>query len=436
MRRVAKWFWNVFLHIASFLPTLAVLLVFLRVVQPHVEERTGSWFFRGVELLPQPPTPMFLLGLLIVYGLLLFCYLQYRFVRQREFLDVVALAVDQKLPVTASLDGYLQERPRSWVREVFLFFGLGLAFPTYYLYRVRFGTYDQKMQRVLQRLEQGVPLSQALGSEPRLATAETVLAVAVGEISGRMSESLQKLQRRSVGASLLESLPRLFYPAFLLLVMLSALMFLNYFIFPKYEKIIVDLKLKMPWLTDWCIVVVRFLGKLGVILWILPLVAGFSLLWHSNSTVRWFWPILGRFYRLHQRSRVLNFLGLLTGVGKPAPEALRVLADEGRLPSEVSLRVRGTLQRIEQGEALGPSLEAAGLLPANMTALVVAAERAQHLPWALQELSLSLMNSFHRRVERWTFSLFPILIVLVGALIGLAVLGVFLPIVEMLWQLD
>src|SRR5581483_339342 len=108
-----------------------------------------------------------------------------------------------------------------------------------------------------------------------------------------------------------------------------------------------------------------------------------------------------------------RMLGALTAVGRPAPEALGLLADAPAMPAVVRRRLWRAGLAVNRGEGLAPALRAAGLLPRSMAPLVQAAEKARTLPFALAELGELLAGKAVRVARRVSMVVGPVLVVIV-----------------------
>src|SRR5205807_1621670 len=152
-----------------------------------------------------------------------------------------------------------------------------------------------------------------------------------------------------------------------------------------------DFGLRMPAVT---VAFITFTNAAMEYLWLIPLsilasaaLAGILL---ASTTVRWFFPIVGRYYRSQVRSRVLSMLSLLLEGHTPAPQALALLAAHPSLGGTPSRRLTSARFRVERGEPILDSLQRTGLLAASAVPFARAAERAQTLPWALRQLADAL----------------------------------------------
>ena len=91
--------------------------------------------------------------------------------------------------------------------------------------------------------------------------------------------------------------------------------------------------------------------------------------------------------------------------------------------------------RIKQGQPLAESLYWGGLLPAATVPLVHAAERVNNLPWALTELGDMLGNRSVRALRRFSQVVSPLFVVLIGLVVGFAVIAMFMPLIQVIQNL-
>jgi len=151
-----------------------------------------------------------------------------------------------------------------------------------------------------------------------------------------------------------------------------------------------------------------------------------------SPTLRWHAPGLGPLYRWGVQADVLRTLGRLLAVGRTVPAALAFLAVSDDLPAVARRGARKAAARVDRGEPLDAALEASGLLPTNAAPLVRSAERVRNLPWALVELGDHLAGRAVRLVRRLSLVLSPVLVVLVGLVVGFIALAMFLPLIQLL----
>lgn len=369
-----------------------------------------------------------LLFLLFFWGWQWYAYAQYRHCRQEEFLFLVQTAAVTQAPLEQILRAYLADRPSERLfRSILLFF----VFPGYYwIHRRR--SFDVRLHRLASALEHGVPLDRALLLFPGIAARETALAAAVGQYSGKLGQAMQRIPEGRTAPFWLELVPRMLYPCLVMLVMASNVAFLMIFIVPKFEKIFLEFKMRLPYATELLMASSRWCLEYPLILLVPLLAIGLVNAWLFSSRVRWHFPVLGWLYRLKARGEFLQMLGIMLETGKPLHEILERMLESRLLPSVLQTRVAGLLADLTHGEPLTASLARHGLATAATLGLIESAQKTNKLPWALQELGDAMLRRSARLSQRAAAVAFPLMIAGCGALAAFVALSMFLPLIELL----
>jgi type II secretory pathway component PulF len=328
---------------------------------------------------------------------------------------------------------YLEDRPHGVEREAWVAILLFFVFPGYYWIWHRRHSYDHKVARVARLLEAGISLPDALQATPGVVSRDTILAARVGQSSGKLAYCLRHAALWRPAALWLQVVARLLYPLLLLCCVVSIITFWMIYILPKMQRIFYEFHEALPESTERLISASYFAEEYG---WIAVAAffgfAAFVVLLFFSSPLRWYLPIIARFYRMHVQGRVLKMLGLFLDAGKPVPQALGLLASSGYFSTIARWRLRRTQRLVEQGEALANSLRRGGLLPRSMAPLVQAAERMQNLPWALTELGENRANRARRLLRNLSLATTPVFVVIIGVIVGFVVLGIFSPVIELI----
>lgn len=372
-----------------------------------------------------------------LYGIALLGFLDYREARQEELRNVLTLAVESKSPLADAVWAYVEERPRGWFREAseFVFTNM-VAIGSFWMWHRR-RRFDRKIANLAVDLESGMRLSQALWRTPGAASRETMLAVAVGESTGNLALPLRHVSETRLGPSIVEILPRLFYPLAVIVFQCLIVCFLTLFIVPKFEKIAFDLKVPLPdfvkeaygWSRWFAAVAAPFLALLIMsLLWIVPML-------FLSPEFRWRLLGVSSIERRVGQGRMLKMLGMLLNAGKTIPQALALLREHDYLGRAVQARLLVVQETIEAGQSLSAALIAQGLLPKNMAPLLQAAERARNLPWALEEAGETLVRRARTLLQRVSAIVGPVTIAILGLITAAVALAIFLPLVTILTKL-
>ena len=287
---------------------------------------------------------------------------------------------------------------------------------------------------VVEDVESGAALSEALGKHPKAFSKLYVNMIKAGEAGGALEVILQRLADFLEKAASLKSkiIGAMVYPSVVIFVAVAILTFIMVSIIPKFKKIFDEFGQSLPQMT-------RYLGEAWD--WfesfepmlVLALAAPAAVLAVIFSpTLRWHAPGLGALYRWGVQADVLRTLGRLLAVGHTVPAAMAFLAASDDLPAVARRAARRAAVRVERGEPLDAALADSGLLPPHAAALVRSAGLVRNLPWALVELGDHLAGRAVRLVRRLSLVLSPLLVALVGVVVGFIALAMFLPLIQLL----
>lgn len=368
-------------------------------------------------------------------GYATYVYVRYRQGRQDELLQVMAAAVEAKVPLVPALRAYLGERPpRGAIQAVFMGV-LQVILPGSILVWVWlwYHRYDLKLEQFIDHLGEGESLAHALHEVPQVLGSEARFAAVLGEETDTLGICLRKAERERLAAAWLEVGPRLLYPAVILFAVTGVVSFLMTMIVPKFKRIFDEFGATLPSSTRTLIDV--WYAIQGFVLLVPVAMFGFVVfvgLLIGNTAVRWYAPVFGRFYRWEVQGQILRALGILLSIGKTVPAALEFLIRSPEMPRVVRSRLESARDAVEAGQPLGEALYAAGLLPRGMRPLVLASEKAQSLPWALGELGDHLGQRAFKFVRRASLLVSPFLLLVVGLVVGFVAFAMFVPMIKLM----
>lgn len=326
--------------------------------------------------------------------------------QQRALLALLASTAERLLPLTVALEAFAQE------------------------YR---GSMGLRASRAAARLRAGHPLPAALAEVPGLVPAGTLPLLRLGYESGALGEALREaLRASSVEEPILRGLrSRSSYLLCVLMVVGIAIPFLLLKIAPQMQKICADCGAPLDGIAAPTLGQGYFVG-LGL-LPMIPLLTGvvlFTLVPRFGARgLRG--AGLAVLVRRLDRASLLEALSLVAERGYPMPVALRGLADS--VPGwSLRRRLKVVAAEVEAGHSLTESLRDHGLLGVADAALLQAAARLGNLAWAMRELADSHRRRWSYRAEMAVQALYPLAILAVGGVVGLYVIGCFLPLVNIL----
>lgn len=297
------------------------------------------------------------------------------------------------------------------------------------------------LQQVEDELAGGSSLSNALTSA-KILTPETVSLIRLGEETGRLSEQLSAIVETSKRSNAFkaEIQSALLYPGFVLGLVLIVGTVMVWYVFPKFIVLFSNVGGKLPLPTRIIIGLGEFFNRYGIV--VVPLffavlaVAAYLLFVYQKTKIAGdrlllALPITGPLFRNMELTRMSYSLGSQLSAGISLPEAFVSLEHSTYLIPFRDLYDRIS-QRVLEGEPLSKAMEGedAGhdYLPLHIIRLIASAERSGTLSETFRTLSATYDEKASGVAKNFSALLEPVVISVVGLLVGLVALGVLGPI--------
>ena len=293
---------------------------------------------------------------------------------------------------------------------------------------------------ILERIREGQEFSTALAAYPGVFPPTYISMVRSAEATGMLpivlSNLAEYMDRQMALARTLQA--ALAYPAFMFFFGILVLALLLTYVIPEVTRIFVDLKRSLPLPTVILIAVSDFFrtwwpallgGSVGVIVLGVRLAhtaRGRALLDRFTLGL----PVVGTIARNAATARLCRTLGtcLLQGVTMLAALRIAGSVSGNTVFEQVMERIR---DEASQGGGLTDPMREAEIFPPIVIQLVSAGEQSGRLGELLVNLARMLENDVSTRIRAASALFEPLMILLLGGMVGLMVLAVLLPIFEM-----
>jgi len=300
------------------------------------------------------------------------------------------------------------------------------------------------LDNVIESVRAGSDLSSALEKHEKLFPSIFVSMVRAGEVSGQLDDILVRLAEYLEAS---EKLKRdikaaMTYPVISLIMVLGITLFLMIGIVPKFKEIFDSLAIDLPALTKGVLAVSFALqNHLGMVALGTLAVAVLFIMWkRSKSGSRiWDWmslhfPVFGPLFQKVALSRFARTFATLIKSGVPILGALDIVADTAgnQVISEV---VEKAKENVRQGYTLAEPLMESKVFPPMVCRMVQIGEKSGSLEQLLEKISDFYDDQVNAAVKTLTSMIEPLMIGVMGFLVGGIVLAVFLPIFELQKQL-
>ena len=305
-------------------------------------------------------------------------------------------------------------------------------------------TRDRRFGRVIQsvrsRIENGSSLAEALSGFPTVFDDLYVNMVQAGEISGQLPETVSRLAgfleraahlRRKVQGAMI-------YPAVVIVLAIAMTAALVAFVVPVFVDFFTGAGARLPAPTQFLVSLSSLLRHYGLLLVGLVAIGAWMLNRWKRTDAGHYWcdrtiltmPLLGDLVCRIAAARFARMLAQMIKSGVPILRALEVsAAATGNRAVELSVKhARGS---VEQGETLAVSLRECGSFPVEFVEMLDAGEKTGKI----DEMMECIADFYDDEVETTLAGLMsllePLLIVVLGIIIGGIVISLFVPIFQM-----
>jgi len=315
------------------------------------------------------------------------------------------------------------------------------------------GLLKQTLQGVVEEVEGGSSLSEGMSKYPKAFNPLYCKMVAAGEVGGVLDvilqrladfmEKSQRLKRKVVGA--------LVYPVAVILVAVAIVTGIMYFIIPQFEEIFRDFGVDLPALTVFLTESSRwvagnqpgqqFPGAVYIILGLPVVFVLFKLIKATKpgkavvDTTLFYVPILGNLIRKTTVARFTRTLGTLISAGVPILEAITITKETcGNYVFEKALgKVHDS---IREGESFAEPLRQAKVCDSIVVNMIDVGEETGDMDTMLMKIADNYDEEVDTAVAALVSLLEPLLVIVLGFIVGTIVVAMFLPLVSMIQGLQ
>ncbi len=301
-------------------------------------------------------------------------------------------------------------------------------------------TFAKAIRDIMSGVRNGRSLSSCLSDYPQIFSTLYVAMVRAGEESGNLREMLFRLAEHQKSQEEISSKVRsaLAYPAFMLLIGISTVIFILTFVMPKISVMFKDLGQELPWPTVVVLGishVIRTAGIGGIVaaLFLVLAVSRWSQTQQGRlavSRIVLAIPFLKTFFLRVDLARFCRTLALLLKSGLPILRAIEVAVPTLN-NNFVKRDILACVQGLTAGNSLGSCLRQSSLVPDMMSQLISVGEESGSLTESLADIAESYEQDINEAVKFMTTLLEPIMILSVGVVIGFIVFAMLLPIFQM-----
>ncbi|MGI2132789.1 type II secretion system F family protein [Shewanella baltica] len=307
------------------------------------------------------------------------------------------------------------------------------------------GHEKQKMREllgtVLSEIQSGIPLSDSLRPHRRYFDDLYVDLVAAGEHSGSLDAVFDRIATYREKAEQLKSKIKkaMFYPAAVVVVAILVTTLLLLFVVPQFEEIFSSFGAELPAFTQMIVGISRFLQSSWYIFFFAIVIS----IWlfiraHRNSQVVrdrvdelvLKIPVIGNILHKAAMARFSRTLATTFAAGVPLIDGMESAAGASgnAVYRKALLKVR---QEVMAGMQMNVAMRTTGLFPDMLIQMVMIGEESGSLDNMLNKVANIYEMQVDDAVDGLSSLIEPIMMVVIGTLVGGLIVGMYLPIFQM-----
>jgi type IV pilus assembly protein PilC len=299
------------------------------------------------------------------------------------------------------------------------------------------------IRQVADDVEGGATLSEAMGRHPKAFDRLFTNMVQAGEAGGVLEvilqrladfmEKGQRLKKKVVGAMI--------YPAAVMSFAGGIVFMIMWLVVPKFQEIFKDFGTELPTITvvlltmsNWLIYRYGWLIVLGspfMFVVFLRVMKQFSAGRYAIDWVQIHLPVMGQIVSKSSIARMTRTLGTLIAAGVPILEAINITRET--TGNEIYARAMSRVHdSIREGDTFANPLRATKVVDNIVVNMIDVGEETGDL----DKMLLKIADNYDEEVEVLVNSLVallePIMVILLGGIVGFIVIALFMPLVKLI----
>ncbi|MBI4560125.1 MAG: type II secretion system F family protein [Candidatus Hydrogenedentes bacterium] len=292
------------------------------------------------------------------------------------------------------------------------------------------------IEEIRDDVQRGSTLAEAFERHPKVFSAIHCNLVRAGEAGGMLDEVFWRLVAFGEQEEELrgKAVSALVYPIFLLIMGSISVFILVSFVFPKFVVIFNDFNARLPWPTLVVMGLCSFMGRFWwAVLLAISLLAAAGVSYRRSDSGRkqldhlvLRLPVIGKVIQKYEMAKFARTLGTLLDNGVPILSALRITEDTLN-NTAIASELNAVQGRVAEGDSISESLDGAVHFPPLVVNMFAVGEESGRLGAITKRIAEAYDAEVDRAVKGMAALFEPLMIVVMGAIIGFLVIAMLLP---------
>ena len=289
-------------------------------------------------------------------------------------------------------------------------------------------------------ISEGKNFSGALAKHPEMFSGSYISLVAAAEEGGFLPQVLEQLLRMDEKNSQLRSsiVSALSYPAFLIVFSIAVVVFVLVVIFPKFDALFASIHDQLPITTIFLMALSAFVRHNWIVI-LVGLAAGgwVFVTWIGSAAgkltmdkLRMSLPVVKDIYIQIYVSQTLSVLGLSLSNGVPITVALK--ACQGVVSNSIFSGFLDNIRtHVNEGRGIAVGFIESPIIPPMVRQMVATGEQTGNLGMVMTRVAAFYERELSKRINLLSKAVEPIMLIVMGVVVGLIVVSLILPIFKL-----
>ncbi len=327
----------------------------------------------------------------------------------------------------------------AFTRNIGMMVRAGIPVMEALLYYENYAT-NLKFRKVVSQVRQdilsGYSFSQALGKHKKIFDDVYVNVTKAGERAGELDQTMSRLTHLLTKAEQLKMkiVSAAVYPIIVVVILSLVLLIMFLLVLPTFAEIYKQMNVKLPLITQIMMAISNALRNYWFVSFPVMGVSGFGVVKFFKSptgktitdTYVLKMPVLGDLVKHTQSSNFVSTLYVSFGAGLPITDAL-FLATETITHTQIKEAFKKVNAQIQTGQRLAIALAATGYVPDIVMLMISTGEESGDLEKMLEAANDYLEEEIGHRVGILTSLMEPVMLLVIGTVVGFVALSIYLP---------
>ncbi len=305
-------------------------------------------------------------------------------------------------------------------------------------------TTNKKLREAIKIIEEDVAkgdtLSGAMKKHNNIFTTLLINMIEVGEVTGSLDQIMLRMADQYEKENKINNKVKvaMTYPSILGIVAILVVSVMMTFVMPKFLEIFDSMDIELPIVTKILIDSSRFIAQNAIIIWLIVLIIVVFIKYYLKtehgkytlSALKLKCPILDKLNQKIIVSRFTRTLSVLLSSGIPMIRALELISEivGNKLAEDEIIQMK---DKVVRGEGLYSSMKGSKIFPSMLLTMINIGEESGSLDEILYKTADFYDEELENQIQITASMVEPLLIVVMGAVIGFIVLAIMLPMTNM-----